>query len=53
MQQSVCKEEGKPWLPEKMLQPADVAAMIYQAISAPRHVEITDIFMRPSMPYSE
>jgi NADP-dependent 3-hydroxy acid dehydrogenase YdfG len=38
---------GKPYRPERLLQPGDVAAMVLSALKLPRTAEVTDISMRP------
>jgi NAD(P)-dependent dehydrogenase (short-subunit alcohol dehydrogenase family) len=39
--------EGKPYRPERLLQPEDVAALVLSALRLPRTAEVTDISMRP------
>jgi NADP-dependent 3-hydroxy acid dehydrogenase YdfG len=39
--------EEKPYRPELLLQPADVASVIMNALLLPRTAEVTDIHMRP------
>jgi NADP-dependent 3-hydroxy acid dehydrogenase YdfG len=38
--------EGRPYRPELLMQPEDVAAMVACAVGLPRTVEVTDISMR-------
>jgi NADP-dependent 3-hydroxy acid dehydrogenase YdfG len=38
---------GKPYRPELLMQPEDVAAMVVSALALPRSAEVTDIHMRP------
>ena len=47
MQAAVHQMEGRPYTPETLLQPEDVAAVIINALSLPRTAEVTDISMRP------
>ncbi|MBA2961250.1 MULTISPECIES: SDR family oxidoreductase [Ramlibacter] len=47
MQEELHGVEGKPYRPELLIQPADVAAAALHALQAPRNVEITEICMRP------
>jgi len=47
MQQAVYEAEGKPYEPEKLMQPRDVATMIVGALGLPRTAEVTEIHMRP------
>jgi len=39
--------EGKQYLPDRLMQPEDVATMVITALSLPRTMEITSISMRP------
>lgn len=41
------EREGKPYRPELLMQPEDVAAMVTHALCLPRSAEVTDISMRP------
>lgn len=47
MQAAVHEQEGRPYRPELLLQPDDVAAMVMQALLLPRTAEVTDIHIRP------
>lgn len=47
MQAAVHDWEGRPYHPELLMQPQDVAAVALHALSLPRSVEVTDIQMRP------
>jgi NADP-dependent 3-hydroxy acid dehydrogenase YdfG len=47
MQASVHKMEGKTYYPERLMQPADVAMVVINALSLPRSAEVTDINIRP------
>jgi NADP-dependent 3-hydroxy acid dehydrogenase YdfG len=47
MQQRICAEEGRPYCPELLLQPTDVAAIVLNALGLPRTAEVTDIWIRP------
>ncbi len=47
MQEALCKQEGRPYHPELLLQPEDVAAVVLQALKLPSTAEVTDISMRP------
>ena len=47
MQQTVFKTEGKIYQPELLMQPADVAVTIVNALCLPRTVEVTDITLKP------
>ncbi len=50
MQEEVHRLEGKPYRPELLLQPADVAASIVHALELPRTAEVTDLHIRPMRP---
>jgi hypothetical protein len=39
--------EGRPYQPELLLQPEDVAEMACNALLLPRTAETTDLFIRP------
>ena len=47
MQQTVYKSEGKIYRHELLMQPADVASTIINALCLPRTAEVTDITLRP------
>lgn len=47
MQEEVHRYEGRPYDPERFLQPGDVAAMVLNALALPRTAEVTDIHVRP------
>jgi short-subunit dehydrogenase len=47
MQEDVHRYEGKPYDPERFLQPADVAAAVVSALALPRSAEVTDLHVRP------
>jgi NADP-dependent 3-hydroxy acid dehydrogenase YdfG len=47
MQAAVHAMEARAYHPELLMQPEDVAAVVIQALSLPRSVEITEISMRP------
>jgi NADP-dependent 3-hydroxy acid dehydrogenase YdfG len=46
MQRGVYEREGRPYVPEKLLQPAEVATMIVTALLLPRTAEVTDLHVR-------
>jgi NADP-dependent 3-hydroxy acid dehydrogenase YdfG len=50
MQRRVCETEGKPYQPERLTQPADVAAAVLGALALPRTAEVTDLHLRPLAP---
>jgi NADP-dependent 3-hydroxy acid dehydrogenase YdfG len=47
MQAQIHRMENKPYQPELLLQPEDVASVIMNALSLPRTAEVTDIHIRP------
>jgi NADP-dependent 3-hydroxy acid dehydrogenase YdfG len=47
MQATVHEIEGRPYRPELLVQPRDVATMVTCALGLPRTAEVTDISMRP------
>jgi NADP-dependent 3-hydroxy acid dehydrogenase YdfG len=49
MQEAVFRQEGRAYDGGKLLQPADVAAMVMSALALPRTAEVTDIMIRPAM----
>jgi NADP-dependent 3-hydroxy acid dehydrogenase YdfG len=49
MQKKICEAEERPYRPELLLQPEDVASVILNALSLPRTAEVTDIHIRPML----
>jgi short-subunit dehydrogenase len=47
MQAAVHAMEGRPYQPESLMQPEDVAALAVHALTLPRSIEVTEISMRP------
>lgn len=47
MQAAVHEMEDKPYHPDRLLQPEDVASVVINALSLPRTAEVTDISIRP------
>jgi NADP-dependent 3-hydroxy acid dehydrogenase YdfG len=41
------EKENRPYRPELLMQPEDIASMVVHALSLPRTAEVTDINMRP------
>jgi NADP-dependent 3-hydroxy acid dehydrogenase YdfG len=50
MQVAVHAAEGRPYEPERLVQPEDVAAIVLSALSLPRTAEVTEIRIRPMQP---
>ena len=51
MQQKACENKGIPYKPEKMILPRDAAKLIFDTITPPVSIEITDLHIRPPEPY--
>jgi NADP-dependent 3-hydroxy acid dehydrogenase YdfG len=49
MQQAVHEQEGRPYRPDRLLQPSDVASMVIAALTIPRTAEVTDLHIRPML----
>jgi NADP-dependent 3-hydroxy acid dehydrogenase YdfG len=47
MQDEVHRFEGKPYDPDRFLQPRDVASVVLNALSLPRTAEVTEVRVRP------
>lgn len=47
LQAEIHAEEGKPYQPERLLQPEDVATAVLHALTMARTAEITDLSVRP------
>jgi NAD(P)-dependent dehydrogenase (short-subunit alcohol dehydrogenase family) len=47
-QARIFEQEGRPYRPEGLLQPEDVAATVLAALRLPRTAEITNLTMRPA-----
>ncbi len=48
-QAAIHAREKKPYHPERLLQPEDVASVVLHALSLPRSAEVTDISIRPML----
>lgn len=46
-QEAIHNKEGRPYCPELLLQPEDVASVILHSLLLPRTAEVTDISIRP------
>jgi NADP-dependent 3-hydroxy acid dehydrogenase YdfG len=49
LQESVCKIQGRTYLPNDLLQPADVASVVVHALALPNTAEVTDLMIRPAI----
>jgi len=47
MQAAIHRHEGRPYRPERLLQPEDVAAVVLHALALPRTAEVTEVSIRP------
>lgn len=47
MQEEVHRFEGKPYDPDRFMQPRDVASVVLNALSLPRTAEVTEVRVRP------
>jgi len=50
MQRQVHAVEGRPYCPEKLIQPQDVASVVGHLLALPRTVEVTAVHLRPAEP---
>jgi NADP-dependent 3-hydroxy acid dehydrogenase YdfG len=46
-QERLCAAEGRPYRPDRLLQPEDVASVVVNALCLPRTAEVTEIKIRP------
>jgi NAD(P)-dependent dehydrogenase (short-subunit alcohol dehydrogenase family) len=51
MQEAILRGEGRPWKPERLMQPEDVAQAMVSALSLPRTAELTSLSIRPMVKY--
>ena len=49
LQATVHATEGKPYTPERLMQPEDVASVVLNALTLPRTTEVTDLMVRPML----
>ncbi len=47
MQAAIAQQQRAPYHPERLLQPADIAETVMQALAMPETAEITDLHVRP------
>lgn len=48
-QARIFEMEGRPYTPERLLQPEDIATMVLAALKLPRTAEVTNLTIRPMM----
>lgn len=53
MQEEIHRLENRPYRPERLLQPEDVATTVVHSLSLPRTAEITDLQIRPMRPRAD
>ena len=46
-QHEISRLEGQPYVPDRMLQPRDVAGLVVSCLKLPGTAEVTDLFVRP------
>ena len=46
-QRAIFAAEGRPYPPERLIQPADIAGLVLSLLRLPRTSEVTDVVMRP------
>lgn len=49
MQEAIFEREGRPYRPDLLLQPADVAAAVMGALRLPQTAELTELHLRPAI----
>lgn len=49
LQRTLHREEGRPFEPERLLRPEDIAAVVLDSLALPRTAEVTDISIRPML----
>jgi NADP-dependent 3-hydroxy acid dehydrogenase YdfG len=47
LQEALHELEGRPYQPERLVQPQDVATLVLTALELPRSAEVTDLHVRP------
>jgi NADP-dependent 3-hydroxy acid dehydrogenase YdfG len=48
-QARIFEMEGRPYAPDRLLQPEDIATMIVAALKLPRTAEVTNLTIRPML----
>lgn len=49
MQRSIHEQQARPYQPDTLLQPEDVAQLVHAALALPRGAEVTDLHVRPAV----
>lgn len=47
LQARICASAGRPYVPERLLQPKDIASLVIATLLLPHTAEVTSIMMRP------
>jgi short-subunit dehydrogenase len=53
MQERLHEIEGRPYDPDRLIQPEDIASMVLHTLALPRTIEVTDIATRPMKGYKK
>jgi NADP-dependent 3-hydroxy acid dehydrogenase YdfG len=48
-QQKIFEWEGRPYPPERLIQPVDIARMVVHLLQMPKTAEVTDLIIRPML----
>jgi NADP-dependent 3-hydroxy acid dehydrogenase YdfG len=48
-QEKIHEQEGRPYQPDRLMQPEDIAKVVLNALSMPATAEVTDIQIRPML----
>jgi NADP-dependent 3-hydroxy acid dehydrogenase YdfG len=51
-QERIFRQEGRQYKPDRLVQPADIAAVVAEALTVPRTAEVTDIRIRPMLKHT-
>lgn len=51
MQRNIHAQQARPYQPDALLQPEDVAQLVHAALALPRGAEVTDLHLRPALPH--
>jgi NADP-dependent 3-hydroxy acid dehydrogenase YdfG len=46
-QERIHRQEGREYVPDRLMQPSDVAGIVTSALAMPRTAEVTDVHLRP------
>ena len=51
MQKKLYENGNKKYRPENLIQSADVASLVIHGLEMPETAEVTDLYVRPMIPY--